>query len=103
MDKRNDKIDGPYRIDQDLDFGGMITDQAIVSSGVEFILHGMVTGELIAEAGSRVSIHGMVNGTVHNRGGHIEIFGMIDDLVESGGTVMIAPGAVVRGPLQGKL
>ncbi len=96
MDYQNGKVEGPRRIEADLEFHGMITRGVTIAPGVHFILHGMVTGDLIAETTSRVIVHGMVNGLVRNEGAHVEIHGMIDDLYDPHEMTLLAPDSVIR-------
>ena len=82
MKDRNDKIEGPFLIDEDLAFQGMITGAATVRRGVMLELSGMIVGDLDIEAGARAIVRGSVQGTVRNHGGHVEIFGSVGAVVD---------------------
>ena len=99
MRKLDGKIEGPFSIDEDLAMHGMITVSALVRSGVKFILHGMITGDLTVEPGARVIIHGAVNGVVINDGGRVEIFGIVDAVVDRSpqAVTVIDPAAQIKG------
>lgn len=83
MKTLNGKIDGPYVVTEDTNLVGMITDKAIVPSGVHFEVTGMITGDLEVHSGASVLIRGMVNGLVENKGGQIVIEGWVDEVVET--------------------
>ena len=99
MREMNDKVVGPFVIDEDLTVRGMITAGAILRSRVQLVLHGMVTGDLVVEAKARAIIHGMVNGVIYNDGGRVEIFGTIDAVVDRSpeAVTIIDPVAHVKG------
>lgn len=100
MESVTDKIEGPFVIDRDLQVQGMITVAAIVEPANTLHLHGMVTGDLIVKPGATAIVHGMVNGTVHNEGGHVEIYGKADRVADTGSTVThIDPEAVIGSNL----
>ena len=82
MRDRDDKIEGPFLIDENLTFGGLISGGATVRSGVILELSGMITGDLDVELGARATIHGIVNGTFRNHGGYVAIFGSVGAVVD---------------------
>jgi hypothetical protein len=82
MRDRNDKIEGPFLIDENLIFRGMIVGGATVRRGVMLELTGMITGDLDIEVGARAIVRGTVNGTVRNHGGYVEIFGSVGAVVD---------------------
>lgn len=61
----------------DRDFGGMLRGTALVPAGADVTIAGMIRGTLVVEAGARVRISGMVSGRVDNRGGAIDVTGML--------------------------
>jgi predicted acyltransferase (DUF342 family) len=99
MQDRNDKIEGPFVIEENLLFRGMITAGATVRAGAVLDLRGMITGNLDVERGARAIIHGTVDGTVRNHGGHVEIFGTVDEVVDLSpeAQTVVKTGALIKG------
>jgi cytoskeletal protein CcmA (bactofilin family) len=99
MRDRNDKIEGPFLIEENLLFRGMITVGATVRSGVMLDLRGTITGDLDVERGARAIINGTVNGTVRNHGGCVELFGTVDAVVDLSpeAQTVVKPGALIKG------
>src|SRR5580700_2342073 len=98
MQDRNDKIEGPFFIEENLLCRGMITAGATVRAGVVLDLRGMITGNLDVERGARAIIHGTVDGTVRNHGGYVEIFGTVDRVVDLSpeAQTVVKPGALIK-------
>ena len=71
------------------------SDQWVQALGV--VLHGMITGDLVIEAGATATIHGTVNGVVRNQGGHVEIWGVVDDII---GPATVKDGAIIKNQRQ---
>ena len=82
MRDRDDKIQGPFLIDENLTFRGMIAGGATVRRGVMLELTGTITGDLDIQVGARAIIRGTANGTVRNHGGYVEIFGSVAAVVD---------------------
>jgi hypothetical protein len=87
MRDRNDKIEGPFLIDENLIFRGIISGEGTVRRAVMLELTGMkltgmITGDLDIEVGARAIIRGTVNGTIRNHGGYVEIFGSVGAVVD---------------------
>jgi cytoskeletal protein CcmA (bactofilin family) len=97
MNIESGKIDGDYAVTKDLQLHGMITGSAIVKNGVLLQLHGTVVNDLIVEKGGTAIINGTVRGNVINRGGNIEIYGVVYGSVN--GPASIDANAVVKGPI----
>jgi hypothetical protein len=96
----HETIEGPFAIGEDLAVYGLITQGAVLQSGVKLILHGTIAGDLTVEPGARAIIHGTVAGRIYNKGGRVEIFGMVDaveDLSHGAVTVIDAAAHVRRG------
>jgi len=91
------KIEGVTFLKEDTILHGMIVGSTTISENILLQLHGMVIGNLILKDNSTVYLYGMVIGDVINKGGHLEVFGIINVKVirESGNTV-IDPKAIVR-------
>ncbi|MDD5038255.1 MAG: polymer-forming cytoskeletal protein [Dehalococcoidales bacterium] len=68
---------GEIKIDQDTQLKGIIVGKVIVSGGVYLRIDGTIDGDLILEEGSTVSLRGIVTGNITNRGGSLEILGML--------------------------
>ncbi len=99
MQDRNDKIEGPFSIEEDLLFRGMITVGAIVRSGVMLDLRGMSTGDIDVERRACAIIHGSVNGMVRNHGGYVHLFGTVDEVADlsSESQTVIDPPCLIKG------
>lgn len=99
MQECRDKIEGPFSVEEDLLFGGMITVGATVRAGKLLDLVGMITGDLDVERGARAIIRGMVNGTVRNHGGYVEISGAVDEVVDLSpeAETIVKHGAQIKG------
>ena len=99
MRDRNDKIEGPFLVEENLLFRGMVTEGATVRSGVMLDLRGMITGDLDVDSGAQAIIHGTVNGTVRNHGGYVQIFGTVDAVVDLSpdAQTVVEPGALIKG------
>jgi hypothetical protein len=95
----HDNINGPYAIDEDIALYGTITGSATLGSGKRFILHGTIAGDLRIEKGARAILHGTVAGRIYNEGGHVELFGIADAVVNSSrdAVTIIDPAAHVMG------
>ena len=95
------KIEGDEIMQRDLRLLGMITGSATVNSGVSLELSGMVIGDLIVDEGATVELHGMVGGDVTNKGGRLNVYGMIQGrLFKSSGETHVDAKAVIAGGIQ---
>lgn len=93
----NSQIHGPVEVEKDQIFRGQIIGDATVVGGVKFVLYGQVSQNLFVELDSVVEVNGMVNGTVFNKGGTVEIHGIVGSVKDlaSVAKTRIAPNAVV--------
>jgi hypothetical protein len=92
----NHKIEGDARIEEDMEFSGIVNGNLVVASGATLHLRGIVNGNLALEPSSRVELHGIVNGGVENRGGHLEVWGIVNGgLSRQAGTTIVHPKAIV--------
>ncbi len=95
MQMEDGKIEGSVSIEDDFQLNGVIAGNASVKSGAFFRLNGVVVGDIILEPGSSAEINGTVNGNVLNRGGKLDVLGVI--LGSVNGKANIDENAVVRG------
>lgn len=58
MEELDDRIDGPFLVEEDLLLGGLIAGDATVAPGVTFEVSGMVTGGLVVEGAPGPSFAG---------------------------------------------
>lgn len=95
------KTEGNACLTDELTLHGMVIgDITVLENGV-LHLHGTCTGSLIVERGGRAEVYGVVVNDVINRGGDIEVRGMIHGLVREGaGRTLVCPGAVISGLTQ---
>ncbi len=93
MDWRNDKVEGPFRVDADLEFAGMVVGTLIVASKISLRLTG-TADDLVVESGARAIVHGTVNGTILNEGGYVEVHGKVGS-IDPAANIRIFPGAMI--------
>jgi len=95
MQVEDGKIEGSITIEQDFQLNGVIAGNATVKAGAFLQLNGVVTGDIILEPSSSVEINGTVNGNVLNKGGKLDVFGVV--LGSVSGNANIDGNAVIRG------
>lgn len=78
---------------------GRVDETVVVSTGGVLTLLGMVTQDVIVEQGGVAYVYGVVNENVLNRGGQLEVYGVVGGYVytDSGGDTFIDPNALVVG------
>lgn len=93
------KYGTPMFVSGELFLFGMTTAPVTVRKGGKLILHGIITADLIVEPQGTAVVYGMVNGTTFNRGGRLEVYGIVEALDGDGvGSTIVGPEAIVRGP-----
>lgn len=91
------EIRGNLEIDDDFTLLGMVTGNITVLDGGTLELNGTCHRDLIVEKGATVSLNGTVKGNVHNRGGRLEVYGIIDGrLHKEAGESFIDDRAIIR-------
>ena len=92
------KIEGSIHLDYDLTLHGIVTGDVFVAKGSVFVLHGICSQNLVVDKSSQAYLHGIVNGNVHNNGGVLEIYGIVNGYVNTSedGKTFIATTAVLR-------
>lgn len=77
---------------------GVINEVLIVSAGGDLTLLGMSDRDIIVEEGGAAYIYGIAVQNVLNRGGELEIYGVVDGYVHTdAGNTFIAPEALIVG------
>lgn len=90
------RIEGDTILNEDTQLHGMIVGSTTVSENTVLHLHGMIIGNLLLEQSSTVYLHGMVNGDVINRGGRLEVFGIVNGkVIRENGETLVDPKAIV--------
>ena len=90
-------VDGPFRLENDIELRGRVFHEVIVPSGVTLILHGTACADVIVEKGGRATIHGTIAGCLINLGGDVEVFGQVEVLADAPGVrTTLRNGAAVR-------
>jgi hypothetical protein len=85
-------------IDDDFTLLGMVTGDIIVVANGNLQLDGTCGRNLILEEGSTVFLNGTVSGNVYNRGGELEVYGVIyGRLHKDAGQTIVDSDAVIRG------
>lgn len=87
------KIEGNYRVVEPFQLNGMVTGDVTVEKCGVLHLNGTVVGSLVVEAGGAAVIRGTVGGSVINKGGDLDIFGVVRGRVT--GVATIDANAVV--------
>jgi len=96
-----DKVEGETVLTEGTELLGMIVGKTTVSEDTLLKLHGMIVGDLILEKGSTVYLHGTVNGDVINRGGVLQVFGIVNGrIVRQSGETVVDSKALVRNGLR---
>lgn len=90
------KIEDHIIVDRKLTLHGMVTGNVTVVPGGVLVLHGMCCQSVVVERGAAAYLHGTVGGDVLNRGGHLEVFGIVGGRVRTTerGHTFVDPGAV---------
>lgn len=94
------KIEKDVYLDYDLRLHGMITGDVIIGKKSTFILHGTCCKNLVIEQGSSVYLFGTVSGNVTNKGGTLELYGIVNGWVhtiEDGNTYIDSKAIVANG------
>ena len=95
------KTEGDIELSDELVLHGMLVGNLTVTATGVLRLHGMCTGSVFVEPGGRAQLLGMVVKDVVNRGGQVEVTGMVNGTVrDEGGHTLVRPGAVVGGVRQ---
>ncbi|KIL46946.1 hypothetical protein KP77_25150 [Jeotgalibacillus alimentarius] len=91
------KIEDNIEIEEDTVLRGMIVGDVQVIGSAEFILSGMVVGDITLYENTNVYIRGTVSGDVINKGGSLEVYGVIDGkLIKEQGTNLIDKDAIIE-------
>ena len=96
----DESIVGDLTIGKDTRLRGSVTGNVTVATGAKLELHGMIVGSLFVEKGASAEVRGTVSQTLVNRGGAVEIWGMVGEGIvdyEEGGTTVHA-GAMIGDP-----
>lgn len=80
----------------------IIKDDVLIKREGKLELKGMATRNITIEEGGTLILQGMASGRVINRGGNVEIYGMVlKDVInhhnENQGKLYIDPDAVIKG------
>ncbi|SFP46624.1 hypothetical protein [Sphingomonas rubra] len=70
---------GNLTLDRSGRFDGMVNGSLTVAAGCRVEMAGMVNGALVVERDAHVVVSGMVNGATINRGGHVDVTGLVGD------------------------
>lgn len=86
-----------FIVDGDLVLTGMINEAIFVVDGGHLTLLGGCSKDIVLEPGAEAYIYGLVLGNVFNRGGRLEVHGIVGGYVQDAGDTFIAPDAIVVG------
>jgi hypothetical protein len=67
---------------------GIISGATVLNGGT-LALHGISNGDVLVHKGGRAIVGGTVNGSIYNRGGYVEVEGIVDHLHLEGGVAVI--------------
>jgi cytoskeletal protein CcmA (bactofilin family) len=96
MEEIRDKVEYDLTISHDVIVYGTVIGNVTVVAGGHFQLDGTVHGRVVLKSDSRAIINGTVVGAVINRGGLLDVTGVVDgQVIEHHGTTHISPEARV--------
>lgn len=91
------EIQGNLEIDDNFTLLGMVKGNITVLDGGTLELNGTCERNLILEGGATVFLNGTVSGNVYNRGGRLEVYGIIHgSLHKEDGETFVDNKAVIR-------
>ena len=94
------KIEGGFAFEEDSRLRGIIVGDCTVLPHVAVELNGIIVGKLTLQPSSTAVLHGIVNGDIHNEGGNLSIFGVVNGRVlRHGGVTEVDPAAIIRDGL----
>ncbi|MEJ4044554.1 hypothetical protein [Erwinia sp. SLM-02] len=95
--KITNKHYGNLTLSTDLEMAGLLSGDLIVSYGCTALVSGIVAGRIYVESGGRLLLNGSALSGVTNRGGRVEIYGVVNGgLEEVSGETVISSRAVIR-------
>ena len=93
----NGKINGDLCLNDNAEIHGMVTGTITVLSGVTLFLYGLCGKNLIVEKNAKTIVHGMVSGNIENRGGNLEVYGLVvGRVLEISGITLIDKNALIQ-------
>lgn len=98
MRRYGGKIVGDLRVAEDFTLNGMVTGTITVADGAHLELNGTAHA-MILESGSSATLKGTIARDVENRGGELEVFGVIAGSLRTlTGTTEVDPEAMIGRP-----
>ncbi len=100
MKIENRKLNGDFKVSEELTLNGTVGGSTIVIDKGFLVLNGVISQDLILEKGSRVEICGAVNGNVYNKGGELRVKGAINgSIYKDAGLIIIEADAKINGKI----
>lgn len=91
------KTEGNIKIKENTVLRGMIVGDVKVLESAEFIISGMIIGNVTVHENTKVYIRGTVNGDVINKGGYLEVYGIVKGrLLKERGTEFVDKDAIIK-------
>src|SRR5476649_3003388 len=90
--------DGDLRLENDLDFCGLVTGTVTVPPGLRLRLYGQICGDLIVQKDGQASIYGSISGVVQNQGA-VRILGRAGCLEETAHAATVINDRAAMGPM----
>jgi cytoskeletal protein CcmA (bactofilin family) len=88
---------GDLRVDEEVKVTGVIKGNVTVVRGGELTLEARCSGDLVVEVGGQVYLQGTVDGDAINRGGYLEVNGVVNGaLRREGGETIVTSKAIVN-------
>lgn len=98
MNTETGRINGDVQVTEDWILHGTVVGTVTVVEGGYLELHGMVIRDLVIEPGGMATLYGTVAGSVYNRGGELEVYGVVNGALQGDtGATFVDPNAVVSG------
>jgi hypothetical protein len=94
----HDTVEGDVIFRSDTDLRGTVTGSVRVERGIKLELRGTVAGDLSLAKDSTVELRGTVKGNVTNRGGSLNVYGVIKGrLTTDAGTSGLFSKSIIDG------
>ncbi|WP_019554748.1 hypothetical protein [Propionispira raffinosivorans] len=91
-------VEGDIKVNEDTKISGMLNGNAFVSSNKRLDVNGILNGDVYISPSAQVYIYGIVDGVIENRGGHLEVFGVVKKFIlDKKGETEIHTNAIVSG------
>lgn len=100
MKIENRKMNGDFKVSEELTLNGTVGGSAIVTDKGLLVLNGVISQDLVLEKGSKAELFGTVNGNIYNKGGEVRIKGAVNgSIYKDAGIIIIESDAKINGKI----